>query len=149
MKVYLLQDIERIGIAGEIITVKDGFARNFIFPQRLGVEVTPANAAFFSSKAKSVEERKAVLATKTSMLAEKISGLTLKIKHKAHDDGKLYGAVNASEIVDLLAKEEVNVAKNQIIFDKNIKEVGTFEVTIKLSNKLQPKLTLKVLADNA
>ncbi len=147
MKIYLLTDIERVGIAGEIIIVKDGFARNFIFPRKLGVEVTAANEAFYAKKAKSVHERKAVIATKTSMLAEKISGLTLKIQHKAHDDGKLYGAINATEIVDLLAKEEVNVSKNQVVFDKSIKETGLFDVTIKLSNKLQPKLKLKVSAE--
>lgn len=147
MKVYLLKDIERVGIAGEIITVKDGFARNFIFPQKMGLQVTEANAPFFASKAKSVEERKAVIASKTSILAEKIKGLTLKIKHKAHDDGKLYGAISAAEVMELLAKEEVNVAKNQIVFDKSIKETGSFEITIKLSNKLQPKLVLKVIAE--
>ena len=147
MKIYLLADIERVGIAGEILTVKDGYARNFIFPKKMGVEVTPANEAFYIGKAKSVEERKAVIATKTSILAEKISGLTLKISHKAHDDGKLYGAVSAAEIMDLLAKADVTVAKNQIILDKSIKEVGLFDVTIKLSNKLQPKIKLKVSAE--
>jgi len=147
MKIYLLNDIERVGIAGEIIQVSDGYARNFVFPKKLGLQVTPANEAFFASKAKSVDERKAVIATKTSMLAEKISGLTLKIQHKAHDDGKLYGAISASEIMDLLAKEDVNVAKNQIIFDKSIKETGLFEITIKLSNKLQPKVKIKVVAE--
>jgi len=147
MKIYLLTDIERVGIAGEIINVKNGYARNFIFPQKMGVEVTPTNEPFYISKAKSVEERKAVIATKTSILAEKISGLTLKISHKAHDDGKLYGAISASEIMDLLAKADVTVAKNQIIMDKSIKEVGLFEVTIKLSNKLQPKIKLKVSAE--
>ncbi len=147
MKIYLLTDIERVGIAGEIINVANGYARNFIFPQKMGVEVTPANEAFYISKAKSVEERKAVIATKTSMLAEKISGLVLKISHKAHDDGKLYGAVSAAEIMELLAKADVTVAKNQIILDKSIKEVGLFEVTIKLSNKLQPKIKLKVIAE--
>lgn len=147
MKIYLLTDIERVGIAGEIIQVRNGYARNFIFPKKMGVEVTPANEAFYIGKAKSVEERKAVIATKTSMLAEKISGLTLKISHKAHDDGKLYGAISAAEIMDLLAKSDVTVAKNQIIMDKSIKEVGLFEITIKLSNKLQPKIKLKVSAE--
>lgn len=147
MKIFLLKDVERVGIAGEILMVKDGYARNFIFPKKLGIEITSANEGFYSSKAKSVDERKAVIATQTSMLAEKISGITLKIKHKAHDDGKLYGAISAAEVMDLLAKEDVRVAKNQIIMDKSIKETGTFDVTIKLSNKLQPKLKLKVSAE--
>ena len=147
MKIYLLTDIERVGIAGEIIQVSNGYARNFVFPKKMGLEVTAVNEAFYASKAKSVEERKAVIASKTSILAEKISGLTLKIHHKAHDDGKLYGAISASEIMALLAKEDVTVAKNQIIFDKSIKETGLFDITIKLSNKLQPKIKLKVIAE--
>ena len=147
MKIFLLKDVERVGIAGEILMVKDGYARNFIFPKKLGIEVTSANEGFYSSKAKSVDERKAVIATQTSMLAERISGITLKIKHKAHDDGKLYGAISAAEVMDLLAKEDVRVAKNQIIIDKSIKETGLYDVTIKLSNKLQPSLKLKVSAE--
>ena len=147
MKIFLLKDVERVGIAGEILMVKDGYARNFIFPKKLGIEVTSANEGFYSSKAKSVDERKAVIATQTSMLAERISGITLKIKHNAHDDGKLYGAISAAEVMDLLAKEDVRVAKNQIIIDKSIKETGLYDVTIKLSNKLQPSLKLKVSAE--
>ena len=81
------------------------------------------------------------------MLAEKIGSLKLILKKKAHDEGHLYGAVSASEIVDLLAKEGVKVAKNQIVFDKAIKDKGTHEITIKLSNSLQPKITLKVVSD--
>jgi large subunit ribosomal protein L9 len=147
MKIFLLKDVERVGIAGEIILLKNGFARNFILPKKLGIEVTAANEPFYKSKAKSVDERRAVIATKTSILAEKISSLTLKIKHKAHDDGKLYGAITAAEIMVLLAKAEVSVAKNQIIVEKSIKETGIFEVTVKLSNKLQPKVKLKVSAE--
>ena len=147
MKVYLLKDVERVGIAGEIITVSDGYARNFLFPKKAGLEVTSANLPFFQSKAKSVSDRKEVIATKTSILAEKIGNISLTIKHKAHDDGKLYGAINAGEIMNLLAAQEVSVAKNQILFDKSIKEIGVFDITIKLSNKLQPKLKLKVVAE--
>ena len=147
MKVFLLQDVEKIGFAGEIIKVKEGFAFNFLVPQKFAVVITPANEAFYVKQLKSVENRKEAISTKTSILAEKIKALKLVIKRKMHDDNKLYAAISPSDIVDLLEKEGVKVSKAQIVFDKPIKTQGTYEVTVKLSNQLQPKLVVKITAD--
>lgn len=147
MKVYLLKDIERVGLAGEIITVSDGYALNFILPRKLGVQITQHNEANFKGRIKVVEHRKEVVASKTSMLAQRISALEVKIKRAIHDDGKLYGAINAQEVVDGLAVFGVSVSKNQVIFDKNIKEKGAHKVTIKLSSKLTPTVTVKVIEE--
>lgn len=143
-RVFLTKNVEKLGFAGEIVKVKEGYATNYIVPNNLGVLVTPANESSLLKRVKTVENRKEAIATKTSMLAEKIKSLKLSIKRKMHDDDRLYGAVTQSDIVDLLAQEGVSVSKNQIIFDKNIKTKGTFDVTIKLSNNLQPVLKLKV-----
>ena len=147
MKVYLLKDIEKIGFAGEILKVKEGFAQNFLIPQKLAIVVTPHNEVRLSKSLVEVENRKKVLESKTSMLAEKIGKLKITLKRKMHDDGKLYGAISPQEIVELLASEGVNASKSQIIFDKSIKEKGSYEITIKLSNSLQPKLNLKIAAE--
>ena len=143
-KVFLTRDVEKLGFAGEIIKVKEGYATNFLIPNKLALLVTASNEGSLKNRTKSFDNRKEAIATKTSMLAEKIKSLKLTIKRKIHDDEKLYGAVNAGDIVDLLAKEGVKVAKNQILFDKAIKSKGTFDVIIKLSNSLQPILKLKV-----
>jgi large subunit ribosomal protein L9 len=145
MKVYLLKDIEKVGIAGEIITISDGYAKNFILPRKLGVEVTTTNTDFFQKRAKTIEHRKEVIATATSMLSEQIKNITITIKRKLHDDKKLYASVNPSDIVELLAEKNIKVSKSQIVFEKSIKEAGTYPVTIKLSSKLQPQITLKVV----
>ena len=147
MKVYLLQDVEKVGLAGEIIKVSDGFARNSLIPRKLGLEVTNDNEGFFKKREKVIEKRQEAIASKTSMLAERIKSLKLTLKRKLHDDGKLYGSVNPAEIVTLLATNGVSVAKNQIEFDKSIKEKGTYEITIKLSSRLQPKLILQVVPE--
>lgn len=147
MKVYLKENIEKVGLAGEIIKVPDGFARNFLFPKKLAVEVTDANIAFYQTKIKTVEKRKEVVATVTSMLAEKIKDTKLTIKRKMHDNDKLYAAISPQEVVEALALEGVKVSKNQVLFPKAIKEKGEFDVTIKLSSRLQPTLTLKVAAE--
>ncbi len=144
MKVYLRKDIEKIGLAGEIIKVGDGYGRNFLIPRGLAVEVTKANEPFYQKRAKQVEHRKDVIETKTSMLAERIKSLKLILKRKTHDNGKLYGAVAPTEIVDLLGKEGINISKSQVKIDKSIKSKGTHKVTIKLTSKLKTQVTLVV-----
>lgn len=147
MKVYLLKDVEKLGLAGQIIKVKEGFAFNYLIPNKLAVIITDANESFYSSKVKHVEHVKEVVSSKTSMLAEKIKGLQLKFKTKVHDNGKLYGAVAASDVVDLLAQEGVSVSKSQIEFGKAIKTTGSYNVTVKLSSKLKPEFMLKVVEE--
>jgi large subunit ribosomal protein L9 len=145
MKVFLLKDVEKIGLAGEVVKVKNGFASNYLIPRKLGVILTPENEKHYKDRVRNVVHRKEVIATKTSMLAEKIASLQLKLKCKTHDDGKLYGAVSPGDIVNLLANKGVSISKNQVDFGKSIKSTGTYKITIKLSSKLKPVLTLKVV----
>lgn len=147
MKVFLLKDVAKIGMAGEVVKVSDGYAANFLFPRKLAVQVTPENEASFEERRKKLEKRESVIETQTSMLAERIKSLTLTLKRKIHDGGKLYGSVAPQEIVDLLADKGVSISKNQVIFGKTIKEKGTHSVTIKLSSRLQPVVTVKILAE--
>ncbi|HEV2601886.1 MAG TPA: 50S ribosomal protein L9 [Candidatus Babeliales bacterium] len=147
MKVFLLKNVVGIGIAGEIIKAKDGFAVNYLIPQKLGVEVTPHNEQSFLKKLKVIDNRKDVIASKTSILAEKIKDTTVIIKRKTHDNGKLFGSISASEIADEITKSGITVSKNQVEIDKSIKSIGTHEVTIKLSSSLLPKVTVKVVAE--
>lgn len=147
MKVYLLKDVENVGIAGELVKVSEGYAHNFLFPRKLALMVTPDTEEFYQKKAKILENRKEVISSKTSMLAQKINGLKLTLKRKMHDDGKLYAAVNPVEVADLLAKEGVSVSKSQIKINKAIKEKGNFEVVVKLTSQLQPTIHLKVISD--
>jgi large subunit ribosomal protein L9 len=147
MRIFLKKDIEKIGMAGEIIKVSDGFARNFLFPKNLAVEITPQNASFYKKQVKEVEHRKEVVSTQTSMLAERIGSMTLTLKRKLHDDGKLYGAINQSEIADALSEKGVSVAKNKVLFSKSIKTKGSHEVTIKLTSRLQPRIKVTILPE--
>ena len=147
MKVFLRKDVEKVGMAGEIIKVNDGYARNFLFPRELALEITSDNASYYQGKVKKVEHRKEVVATKTSMLAERINAMSITLKRKMHDDGKLYGAVGASEIVDELAKGGISIGKNQVLFDKSIKNKGTFQATIKLTSRLKPKIKITIVSE--
>lgn len=146
MKVFLLKDVVKVGLKHEIIKVSDGYAKNFLFPQKLGVEVTPANEKEYTDKARKIENRAAIIESTSSVLGNQIEQLHLKLKKKMHDDNKLYAAVSQNEIVDLLKEHNISISKSQVIFDKAIKAKGTFEVTIKLSSKIQPKFNLQVIA---
>lgn len=147
MKVFLLKDVEKMGMAGEIISVSDGYAHNFLFPRKLAVEVTSSNAGSFERRIKVVEKRQEVLESKTSMLAERIKSTTLTLKRKVHDGDKLYGAIAPSDVVDLLAEKGISVQKSQVVLDKAIKKSGAHVVTIKLSSRLQPAVTLKIVPE--
>jgi large subunit ribosomal protein L9 len=149
MKVFLLKNVEKVGMAHEIVKVSEGFATNYLIPNKLAVEVGEQNEKFFLQRAKTIDKRAEVMASKTSMLAEQIKSIKLTIRRKLHDDGKLYGSIKESEIADLLAAEhKVAVKKNQIDFgSKSIKAKGSYEITVKLSSELQPKITLNVVSE--
>ncbi len=149
VRVFLLKDVEKVGCAGEIVKVADGFAHNFLIARKLGLEVTEKNEKSFANRVRVVEQRSEVIATQTSLRAERIKSIKLTLKRKTHDDGKLYGSVSSGEVVDLLAEKGESVGKSQIEFDggKLIKATGTYEVTVKLSSKLQPKIKLSVVAE--
>lgn len=147
MRVFLLKDVEKVGIAGEIIKTTEGFARNFLIPKKFAVEVTAKNEASFSHRVKTIEHRKEVVESKTSMLAEKIKGTEVTLKRKMHDNDQLYGSISAREIADELAKQGISVAPNQILMEKSIKAKGSYPVTIKLSSKLQPQVKVKIVPE--
>jgi large subunit ribosomal protein L9 len=145
VKVFLKKDVEKVGFANQIVSVNEGFARNFLFPQNLAVEVTRENEKLLSSKVRVIEHKKEAVATATSMLAEKIKHLSLTLRKKAHKNGELYGSVNATDVADLLATQGISVGKNQIEMEK-IKREGSYSVTVRLSNRLQSAFTLTVTA---
>ncbi len=147
MKVFLLKDIVHVGLAGEIKKVEDGYARNYLLPRQLAKEVTANNESSFLTHHKKVEYKKEAIATQTSLLAEKIKVIKLSLKKKMHDDGKLYGAINAHDVVEGLAKQGIMVAKSQVEFAKAIKSKGNFEVVIKLTSRLKPTLQVHILPE--
>ncbi len=150
MRVFLLKDVERVGIAGEIIKTTEGFARNYLIPKKLAVEVTDKNESSFINRIKVVENRKEVVATKTSMLAEKFKGLQVILKKKIHNGDQLYGSISAKEIADELAKEHgIKLSNSQIVMEKSIKTRGIHPVTVKLSKTLLPTLQVKIVAEAA
>ncbi|MFH1461366.1 MAG: 50S ribosomal protein L9 [bacterium] len=146
MNVYLLKDVENVGLAGSIVKVSDGFGQNFLVPRKLAIKVTSNNQTFYESKIVKAKIDKKVLNSKIAMVAEHIKNLNLTIKEKTHDSGKLYGSVGPDEIVELLKTKDIIVNRKQIEFTKTIKNIGEHKVCVRLSSKLKPEFTLKVVA---
>jgi large subunit ribosomal protein L9 len=141
----MLKDVEKVGMAGQVVKVSDGYAANFLIPRKLAIKIEGNNITFFEKRIQKVETTSKVLSSKAAMLAERIRNLHLTIQERVHDKGKLYGAVGADEVVELLKKKDITINKKQIEFPKSIKTVGEHRVIIRLSSKLKPELTLKVV----
>lgn len=148
MLVYMLKDVEKVGMAGTVVKVSDGHARNILLPRKLAIEVRENERAFYEAKAKQAKITAEVVTSKVAMLAERIRNLHVTIKRRAHDDGKLYGAVNAEEIVELLGEKEIPINKKQVEFGKGIRTLGEHKAVIRLNSKLRPELTVKVISMN-
>lgn len=147
MRLFLLKDIVGLGMAGEIVDVAEGYARNRLLPLKVCTEVTKANASFFEKRKVTLTQRQEVIATETSMLAERIKDIQVTIAHKADDKGKLYGSVGKNEIAAAFKEKGIVISKNQVILSKPIKTTGSFEVTIKLSSRLQPSAHIQIVAE--
>ena len=145
MKVFMLQDVEKVGMAGQVVTVADGYAANFLIPRRLAKKVGAGDKEFFEARSIQAKLDTQALNSKVAMLAERIKNMHIQIKERVHDNGKLYGAVGADEIVELLKKKDVSINRKQVEFKKAVRSIGEHKVTIKLSAKFKPELTLKVV----
>lgn len=147
MLVYMKKDLEKVGMAGQLVQVSRGYAENFLFPQGFSKIVHDKDVKFYETKSVELSKQQSIIASNTSMLAERLRNANITIKAKAHDDGKLYGAVSAADLVEPLKNKGFSVSKKQIEFPKSIKALGDHTATIKLSSKLMPEINIKVIED--
>lgn len=132
MEIILRQDVDKLGRAGQIIKVKDGFARNFLIPNGLAVPKTEKNLKVLEEqKAKKVLELEKAQ-KEAQDLSEKLKNLSLTIPVLAQEEDKLYGSITAPDIASALKEEGFEIGKDSIILDEPIKSLGIFEIAIKL-----------------
>jgi large subunit ribosomal protein L9 len=145
MKIILTEDIVNLGPAGEIVEVKDGYARNFLIPKKLAVAATRENMArveqIKSAKANREERRKRNLAT----LAESLEGLSIDIPVQVGEDDKIYGAVTQHMILDALRAKGFNIERKTIQLEEPIKQLGVYNVEIKLHAEVKPQIRVWVV----
>ena len=145
MKVILLEDVRSLGKKGEIVTVNDGYARNFILPKKLGVEATSKNLNDLKLQKANAEKVAAEQLAAAKELAEKIEKLTVTLKMKAGEGGKAFGSVSSKEIAAAAAEQlNLDIDKKKLVLPEPIKTFGNHEVPVKLHKDVTAKLTVKV-----
>lgn len=148
MKVILKTDIKGVGRKDDIINANDGYARNFLFPKQLAVEANKENLAKLKEKKDSEAYRKEQELEKAKEQAAKISGLTLELRVKAGENGKIFGGVTSKEISENL-QQQYNMAidKKKIELKETIKTLGSFNVSIKLFEGVIAGLKVEVISE--
>ena len=144
MDVILSQDVEKIGKMGEIVKVKEGFARNFLFPKALASAATPANLKAIERKKQKKAAQEEHIQKEAEALAEKLSKVSCTITVEVNDLDKLYGAISEVDVARALQEEGFMVDKKAILLDQAIEELGIFEVKVKLHPAVIAKFRLWV-----
>ena len=148
MKVILLDNIKGVGKKDEVINASDGYARNFLFPKKLAVEANNENMNKLKAKKQSEQYKKDVDKETAKNIAKKLDDIILMIKVKAGENGKIFGGVTSKEISEELNKQyKINIDKKKIVLSENIKNLGSFDITIKLYEGITGKLKVKVMSE--
>lgn len=145
MKVILLQDVKSLGKKGDMVEVSDGYARNFILPKKVGVEANEVNKNDLKLQKANQEKVAKEQYDAAVALGKELEELTVNVSVKAGEGGRVFGAVTAKEIAQELSKQHgKDVDKKKIQLADSIKNIGTYEVSVKLHTKVTAKLTVKV-----
>jgi len=145
MKILLNQDVRKLGKKGEIVEVSDGYGRNYLLPQHLGVEATKSVINEWESKKGSAQVQAERARQEAIELGKQITGKTVKIVTKAGAEGKLFGTITPKEVADALkAQIGVEVDKKKIVMPDAVKKTGEYEFSVRLHADSVPKLKLIV-----
>lgn len=145
MKIILIQDVKKLGKKGEIIEVNDGYARNYILPQKLGIEANSKNLNDLKLQKMKEEKDARKLLDEAKELAEKIGEQSVAVKMKAGEGGKVFGSVSAKEIAEAMKKQNgLEIDKKKIQLQEPIRSFGVHEVGVKLHPQVTATLRVKV-----
>jgi len=142
MEVILLERVEKLGAIGDVVKVKDGFARNYLLPRKKALRANEANRKVFEANRAKIEEDNASRRSEAEKASKGVDGKTVQLIRQASNTGQLYGSVSARDIVDALEAEGAKVIKSQIILDRPIKAIGMHEVKVALHPEVS--VTVKV-----
>jgi len=147
MNVILMEKVKGLGAMGDVVSVKGGYARNFLIPNGKAKMATAANVEVFEARRAELEAAAAQALANAQALHEKMQGLVVVIEAKAGDEGKLFGSVGTQDVVDALATQGFTVERRQVQMpDGAIRVVGTFELTVALHADVNATITVDVKA---
>jgi len=144
MKVILLERVERLGALGDVVTVKDGFARNFLLPRSKALRATAANARVFDAQRAEIESRNAAASAAAAKSAERIDGQTYVMIRQAGDSGQLYGSVSGRDVADAVNAEGGRIDRAMVVLDRPIKTLGLHPVKVRLHAEVTATVTINI-----
>ena len=148
MQIILLEKIANLGSLGQQVTVRPGYARNFLFPQGKAVPATKANVEQFEARRAELEAQAADKLSAAQSRAEKIEEIELSAAVKAGDEGKLFGSLGNRDIADLASAAGVELAKSEVLLPEGpVRQVGEYDITIRLHPEVEAVLKLHVVAE--
>jgi large subunit ribosomal protein L9 len=142
MDVILLERVEKLGAIGDVVKVKDGFARNYLLPRKKALRANEANRKVFEANRAKIEEDNANRRSDAEQASKGVDGKTVQLIRQASNTGQLYGSVSARDIVDALEADGAKVTKSQVVLDRPIKTIGMHEVKVALHPEVS--VTVKV-----
>ena len=149
MEVILRDHIDNLGRRGDIVDVANGYARNYLRPQKLALLVTPANRRQVERERVIADAREADERARAESFAERLRGIECVIPRRVGETGTLYGSVTSADIADCLGTQDIDVEKRRIQLDEPLKELGEFPVTVKLHRDVSTELTVRVVKEEA
>jgi len=149
MQVILMEKVANLGGLGDVVKVKDGFARNFLIPQGKAKRATEANLKTFEARRAELEKAQAELLAQAQARAAKLEGLMVQITQKAGVDGRLFGSVTNYDIVDALKKQGIDVERAQVRMPQGpLKQVGDYPLQVALHTDVVATITVSVLGES-
>ena len=144
MDVILLERVEKLGAIGDVVTVKDGFARNFLLPNKKALRANEANRKVFEKNRASIEADNAARRKTAEKDSQGLDGKSITLIRQASNTGQLYGSVSARDLVEALEAEGAKVSRSQVVLDKPIKAIGLYEVRIALHPEVSVTIKINV-----
>lgn len=144
MEIILLERIERLGQMGDVVNVKNGYARNYLFPQKKALRKTKDNLAFFESKRKEYEAHNLKLKTDAEEIAKKMAGLSVTIIRQAAETGQLYGSVTGRDICDAIRAAGFHIERRQVELNQPFKHMGIFDVALSLHPDVEQTIRVNI-----
>jgi len=148
MKIILREDVEKLGKAGDVVKVADGFGRNYLIPRQLAVPANVRNLKALEHDRRVIEARAKKSRKSAESLAEKLSAISITLPAKAGEEGKLFGAITSRDIAEALEKAGVPVDRKNVLLLDPIKQLGDYKVKIKTGTDLHPEISVSVVAES-
>ena len=147
MKVILREDVEKLGKAGEVVKVADGYGRNFLIPRQLAFLANVRNMKTLDHDRRVIETRAKKARKAAEDVAATLSGMSVAISAKAGEEGKLFGAVTSRDIAEALEKAGVKMERKAIQLAEPIKQLGDYKVKVRVAAEVVPEITVTVTAE--